>query len=178
MDPNTPIEETMIILKALVAEGEIKYIGLSSNDLRRAHAVHPITAIQMEWSLQSRSIENDILTTARELGVGIVCYSPLGRGLLSKTFTSVKDIDSNDWRRSVPRFQEATFDANLPTTFFSKGCTPAQLALAWLLKQGDDVCPIPGTKQVSRVEENAKAAEVAQRLSQEDLAEIEASRHV
>ena len=172
----------MIILKALVAEGKIKYIGLSSSDLRRAHAVHPITAIQMEWSLQSRSIENDILKTARELGVGIVCYSPLGRGLLSKTFTSVKDIDSNDWSRSVPRFQEATFDANLPTTFFSiaekKGCTPAQLALAWLLKQGDDVCPIPGTKQVSRVEENAKAAEVAQRLSQEDLAEIEASRHV
>lgn len=182
MDPNTPIEETIGVLKKLIDEGKIKYIGLSecsSTDLRRAHAIHPITAIQVEWSLQSRSIEDGLLQTARELGVGIVPYSPLGRGLLSRTFVSTTDLDPNDWRRTVPRFQDGALESNLPTDFFSiadsKGVTPAQLALGWLLKQGPDVFPIPGTKSAERVVENAKAYEVSLSLTPEDLIAIEKS---
>lgn len=182
MDPSTPIEETMMVLKSLVEEGKIKYIGLSEcspTDLRRACSVFPVTAIQIEWSLQTRGAEKSIVKVARELGVGIVCYSPLGRGFLSKSFTSVDELDKDDWRRTQPRFKEGVLESNVPLDFFSiaerKGCTPAQLALAWLLKQGDDVFPIPGTKQSQRVVENAGALAVAETLTAADLEEIEKS---
>jgi aryl-alcohol dehydrogenase-like predicted oxidoreductase len=182
MDPDTPIEETVTVLKSLVEEGKIKYIGLSEcsvTDLRRAHKIHPITAIQIEWSLQTRADKTELVKVARELGVGIVCYSPLGRGLLSRTFTSTAELDPNDWRRTQPRYSDSTLSSNVPTKFFDiadrKGCTPAQLALAWLLRQGPDVFPIPGTKQSSRVVENAGAWKVAETLTEEELVEIENS---
>eukprot|EP01034_Spumella_vulgaris_P027673 gene27673-34427_t len=179
MDPTTPIEETMRVLKSLVEAGTIRYIGLSEctpSELRRAHAVHPISAIQMEWSLQSRSIEAEIVPTARELGVGIVAYSPLGRGLLSATITSRDQLDASDWRLNNPRFAADNFESNVPKASFSeiaarKNCTPAQLALAWLHAQGDDVFPIPGTKNVGRLEENANAVFV--KLTKEEQQEVE-----
>ncbi len=179
MDPDTPIEETMRVLKSLVEEGKIKYIGLSEctpSELRRAHAIHPISAIQMEWSLQSRSIEEQVVPTARELGVGIVAYSPLGRGLLSGTITSVDQLDEKDFRRTNPRFKDENFAANVPKASFAdlaakKGCTPAQLALAWLHAQGDDVFPIPGTKTSTRLVENASASFI--KLTPDEIAEIE-----
>ncbi len=166
MDPDTPIEETMRVLKSLVEAGTVRYIGLSEctpSELRRAHAVHPITAIQMEWSLQTRSIEAEVVPTARELGVGIVAYSPLGRGFLSATIASTADLPEKDHRRRYPRFTDENLRANAPTAGFhelaaKKGCTPAQLALAWLHAQGDDVFPIPGTKSCTRIVENAGAA--------------------
>ncbi len=181
MDPSTPIEETMRVLKSLVEAGTIRYIGLSEctpAELRRAHAVHPITAIQMEWNLQTRSIEAEIVPTARELGIGIVPYSPLGRGLLSATITSRDQFATCDSRYNNPRFSEENFAANVPKASFSelaakKGCTPAQLALAWLHAQGDDVFPIPGTKSSARIVENAQASFI--KLSPEDIAEIEAA---
>ncbi|EKX35269.1 hypothetical protein GUITHDRAFT_79953 [Guillardia theta CCMP2712] len=179
MDPTTPIEETMGEVKKLIAEGKVKYVGLSectAAELRAAHAVQPISAIQMEWSLQTRDIEKDIVPTARELGVAIVAYSPLGRGLLSNTFKSRSDIKENDWRRFNPRFSEENFDTNYQNTLKikavaeRKGCTPAQIALAWLLHQGKDVFPIPGTKSPERLEENAKAVDIV--LTAEDLQEL------
>lgn len=169
MDPETPIEETMRVLKSLVEEGVIRYIGLSEctpSELRRAHAVHPITAIQMEWSLQTRDIEKDVVPCARELGVGIVAYSPLGRSFLT-SLNAVSEIASSDWRKSLPRFSGENAEANQRSlqSFFelaqSKGCTPAQLALAWVHAQGEDVFPIPGTKTPTRVEENIRALEVS-----------------
>jgi len=178
MDASTPIEETMGVLKELVEEGKIKYIGLSEctpSELRRAHAVHPVTAIQMEWSLQSRDIEQDVVPTARELGVGIVAYSPLGRGFLSRTFDSRADLDPEDWRLQNPRFADEVIEENAAKRQFiiemaaSKGVTTAQLALAWLLKQGEDVFPIPGTKNVSRVKENAAAFEISLSLTAEEV---------
>ncbi|OQR97452.1 hypothetical protein ACHHYP_11549 [Achlya hypogyna] len=180
MDPSTPIEETVTCLKELVHEGKIKYIGLSecsSSELRRAHAVHPVSAIQMEWSLTTRDLEATVVKTARELGVGIVAYSPLGRGLLTGAIASTDDLGTTDSRRRNPRFEGANLQQNVPTAFFAlaakKGVTPAQLALAWVLHRGNDVVPIPGTKSPSRLEENAGAASI--RLSAAELQEIEAA---
>jgi len=181
MDPSTPIEETMAVLKALIDEGKIKYIGLSEctpSELRRAHAVHPVTAIQMEWSLQTRNIEDTLLPVARELGVAIVAYSPLGRGFLSKTFDSREGLDAGDWRLANPRFSEESIEANAKAreAFFaiaeSKGVTPAQLALAWLHAQGSDVFPIPGTRHAERAVENAGAYALSQALTKEEVQAI------
>lgn len=184
MDPSTPIEETMAVLKSLVAEGKIRYVGLSEctpSELRRAHAVHPITAVQMEWSLQSRDIEDSVVPTARELGVAIVPYSPLGRGFLADLAT-FDNLGTTDYRRLGPRFSGDALDENRKRVarFYElareKSCTPAQLALAWVHSRGEDVFPIPGTKSASRLEENAKAiTEVLPRLTAEDLLAIESS---
>ena len=177
MDPSTPIEETMECLKQLVQEGKIRYVGLSEctpSELRRAHAVYPVTAIQMEYSLQSRDVETEVIPAARELGVGIVAYSPLGRGFLSATFTSLDQLAENDRRRQFPRFSEENFAKNVQTRFFEyaakKGCTPAQLALAWVHAQGEDIFPIPGTKDPSRLEENLGALNI--KLTPEEAKEV------
>ncbi|OQR90892.1 hypothetical protein ACHHYP_05157 [Achlya hypogyna] len=180
MDPSTPIEETVACLKELIHEGKIKYIGLSEctgAELRRAHAVHPISAIEMEWSLATRDLEDSVVPTARELGVGIVAYSPLARGLLTGAITSTQQLGANDWRKGNPRFSEQNLRRNLATNFFAlaktKGVTPAQLALAWLLHRGDDVVPIPGSDNPSRLAENAGAVRI--QLSSAELREIEVS---
>mmetsp|Transcript_41586 Transcript_41586/g.97076 ORF Transcript_41586/g.97076 Transcript_41586/m.97076 type:complete len:341 (-) Transcript_41586:566-1588(-) len=166
MDPETPIEDTMRALAELKEEGKIKYIGLSectASEMRRAHAVTPVTAVQMEWSLQTRDLESEIVPVARELGIGIVAYSPLNRGFLSQTFKSASDIGEQDFRRMCPRFSEENFGKNseaiktVVDMAASKGCTPAQIALAWVHAQGNDVFPIPGTTKPSRLEENVKA---------------------
>lgn len=179
MDPTTPIEDTMRTLKSLVEEGKIRYVGLSEctpDELRRAHAVHPVTAVQMEWSLQTRDIEKDVLPVARELGVAIVPYSPLGRGFLAD-IANIDSMDEHDWRRSNPRFSGENYAENKKriARYFDiakrKGCTGAQLALAWIHCQGDDVFPIPGTKSSTRIEENAKAVQIT--LSEEEKREIE-----
>lgn len=179
MDPNTPIEETMRVLKSLVEEGKIKYIGLSEctpDELRRAHAVHPVTAIQMEWSLQTRDIEHNVVPVARELGVGIVAYSPLGRGFLADLAT-FENLYEKDSRVGHPRFRSENLEKNkerirnLYALADKKGCTPAQLALAWVHAQGDDVFPIPGTKSASRVEENVGAFSLLP-LSPQELQQI------
>ena len=143
MDPSTPIEETMSYLKSLVEAGTIKYIGLSEctpSELRRANAIHPVSAIQMEWSLQTRDLEETVIPVARELGVGIVAYSPLGRGLLTGAFTSLDDLAATDWRRRNPRFSAENIEKNIPVKFFEIAArynvTPAQLALAWVLARG------------------------------------------
>lgn len=180
MDPNTPIEETMRVLKSLVEEGKIRYVGLSEctpDELRRAHAVHPVSAIQMEWSLQTRDIEEAVVPTARELGVGIVAYSPLGRGFLAD-FAVLESLDEKDTRRAMPRFsgENGEENRNRIRKFFAiadrKGCTAAQLALAWVHSQGDDVFPIPGTKSSKRIEENAGAFALLP-LSETEKVEIE-----
>ncbi len=180
MDPDTPIEETMSVLKALVQEGKIRYVGLSEctpSELRRAHAVHPISAIQMEWSVQSRDIEADIVPCARELGVGIVAYSPLGRGFLAD-MAAFDALGPGDSRAGIERYQGDNLIENKRriAAFYEiasrRGCTPAQLALAWLHTKGTDVFPIPGTKSSSRVEENTRAFSFAP-LSAEDVAAIE-----
>eukprot|EP01116_Phalansterium_solitarium_P009061 TRINITY_DN23074_c0_g1_i1.p1 TRINITY_DN23074_c0_g1~~TRINITY_DN23074_c0_g1_i1.p1 ORF type:complete len:348 (+),score=32.13 TRINITY_DN23074_c0_g1_i1:85-1128(+) len=179
-DPDTPIEEVAATLKELVAEGKIRYVGYSeitADELRRAHAVHPVTAIQMEWSLQTRDLETDVVPTARELGVAIVPYSPLGRGMLAGRFEKIDDLMPGDSRLSFPRFSKENFDENaaaaaaLAEIAARKKCTPAQLALAWVHAQGRDVFPIPGTKTVKRLEENVAAASIV--LSPEECAEIE-----
>lgn len=183
MDPSVPIEETMLVLKSLVGEGKIRYIGLSectASELRRAHAIHPVTAIQMEWSLQTRDIEADVVPCARELGVGIVAYSPLGRGFLtSKQAFDV--LDDNDWRKTnYPRYDQTNLEKNKNAvkSFFQtaseRNCTPAQLALAWVHAQGDDVFPIPGTKSVHWFSENVAAFNFLP-LSLEECAVIERS---
>jgi aryl-alcohol dehydrogenase-like predicted oxidoreductase len=178
MDPSTPIEETVRVLSRVVSEGKIRGIGLSEctpEELRRAHAVHPISAIQMEWSLQTRDIEHTLLPVARELGVGIVPYSPLARGLLTGQFNSAEELDAGDSRKSNPRWKEGAFEQNSKQQKFfkraeEKGCSPAQLALAWVHAQGNDVFPIPGTKTVSRLVENFGALSI--KLSPEEAAEI------
>jgi len=166
VDPGTPIEETVGAVAELVAQGKVRHIGLSEagpETIRRAHATHPIAAVQSEYSLFTRDPEAKVLPTLRELGIGFVPYSPLGRGLLTGTITSTKDLDANDSRQSNPRFSEENFDHNLQLAEQVKqvasdlGATPAQVALAWLLAQGDDIAPIPGTKRVARLEENAAA---------------------
>jgi aryl-alcohol dehydrogenase-like predicted oxidoreductase len=166
VDPNTPIEDTVGALAELVAEGKVLHIGLSEAGpatIRRAHAVHPIAALQTEYSLWTRDPEAELLPLLRELGIGFVPYSPLGHGFLTGTIRSPEDLDEDDWRKNNPRFTEGNFEKNLRTVDEVKavasevGATPAQVALAWLLAQGDDIAPIPGTKRVSRVEENTAA---------------------
>jgi aryl-alcohol dehydrogenase-like predicted oxidoreductase len=181
VDPNTPIEETVGAMGELVQEGKVRHIGLSEaapETLRRGHAEHPITALQTEYSLWTRDVEDEILPTCRELGIGFVAYSPLGRGFLSGRFKSPDELDENDFRRSGPRFQGESLQVNLRLVAkleeiaTEKGCTPGQLALAWVLAQGEDIVPIPGTKRRQYVEENIAAVDVE--LSDDDLARIDA----
>jgi aryl-alcohol dehydrogenase-like predicted oxidoreductase len=181
VDPNVEIEETVGAMAELVKEGKILHIGLSeasAETIRRGHTVHPITAVQTEYSLWTRDPEAEILPTCRELGIGFVAYSPLGRGFLSGRFTSPDDLDEGDFRRNGPRFTGENLDANLKLATKvadiaeRKGITPAQLALAWVLTQGDDIVPIPGTKRRMYLEENAAAADVE--LTPDDLTQIEA----
>lgn len=166
VDPTVPIEETVGALAELVTEGKIRSIGLSEagpDTIRRAHAVHPVTALQSEYSLWTRDPETWTLPVVRELGIGFVAYSPLGRGMLTGTVRSIDDLAGSDFRRTNPRFTGEAFQHNLHCADEVRsiadevGCTPAQVSLAWLLAQGDDIAPIPGTKRVSRVEENAAA---------------------
>jgi aryl-alcohol dehydrogenase-like predicted oxidoreductase len=181
VDPNVPIEETVGALAELIADGKIRHIGLSeaaADTIRRAHAVHPITAVQSEYSLWTRDPEDDVLPTCRELGIGFVAYSPLGRGFLAGRFSSPDDLDEGDFRRTGPRFTGDNLKANLRLAdkvkeiAGEKGVTPAQLAIAWLLAQGDDIVPIPGTKRRTYLEQNAAAVDV--RLTGGDLARIDA----
>jgi aryl-alcohol dehydrogenase-like predicted oxidoreductase len=176
VDPNTPIEETVGALADLVEEGKIRYIGLSEASaatLRRAVKVHPIAALQTEYSLWTRDPEAEILPTCRELGIGFVAYSPLGRGFLTGQFKKFEDLEADDYRRNSPRFQGENFQKNLDLVkqvelvAREKECQPAQLALAWVLAQGDDVVPIPGTKRRTYLEENAGALDID--LTIEDL---------
>jgi aryl-alcohol dehydrogenase-like predicted oxidoreductase len=176
VDPKVPIEETVGAMAELVQEGKIRHIGLSEaapETIRRAHAVHPITALQTEYSLWSRDPEDEILDTCRELGIGFVPYSPLGRGFLSGRFKSPDELDDNDFRKYGPRFTGENLDANLAIAAQvaeiaeEKGIAPAQLALAWVLAQGDDIVPIPGTKRRTYLEQNAAAADVE--LTEDEL---------
>jgi aryl-alcohol dehydrogenase-like predicted oxidoreductase len=166
VDPNTPIEDTVGELAELIEEGKIRHIGLSEagpETIRRAHAVHPIAALQSEYSLWTRDPEAEILPLVRELGIGFVAYSPLGRGFLTGRIRSIDQLDAEDFRRANPRFVEGNFERNLQivdaveAVAREAGATPAQVALAWLLAQGDDIAPIPGTKRIERLEENAAA---------------------
>jgi len=180
VDPNTPIEETVGAMAKLVKEGKVRYLGLSEagpETLRRAMKVHPITALQTEYSLWTRDPEtNDVLATCRELGIGFVAYSPLGRGFLTGQFHRFEDLDPTDYRRNSPRFQGENFQKNLDLVrkieelAVEKECRPSQLALAWVMEQGNDIVPIPGTKRKKYLEENAAAAEI--KLSQQDVARI------
>ena len=181
VDPQTPIEETVGAMAELVQQGKVRHIGLSEaapETIRRAHAVHPITAVQTEYSMWSRDPEREVIPTCRELGIGFVPYSPLGRGFLSGRFTSPDQLDANDFRRTGPRFTGENLDANLRLAAKvaeiaeEMEITPAQLALAWVLAQGEDLVPIPGTKRRSYLEQNAAAADVE--LSDEDLRRIDA----
>ncbi|RZQ62897.1 aldo/keto reductase [Amycolatopsis suaedae] len=183
VDPNTPIEETVGAMAELVEQGKVRHLGLSeagAETIRRAHAVHPITAVQTEWSLWSREIEDEVVPVCRELGIGIVPYSPLGRGFLTGRFTSRSDFGDDDFRLTTqPRLAEENFDRNLAlvdavrTVAARKGITPGQLALAWVHSRGADVVPIPGTKRRTYLEENVAAADIE--LSGEDIAEVEAA---
>jgi aryl-alcohol dehydrogenase-like predicted oxidoreductase len=181
VDANTPIEDTVGAMAELVKAGKVRYLGLSeaaSGTIRRAHAVHAISALQTEYSLWNRDPEDEILPAIRELGIGFVPYSPLGRGFLTGQIRKPEDLAADDWRHSSPRFQGENFQRNLDTVrkieeiAAKRGCTPSQLALAWVLSQGDDMVPIPGTKRRKYLEENAAAANL--RLTAADLAEIEA----
>jgi aryl-alcohol dehydrogenase-like predicted oxidoreductase len=176
-----PIEETVGAMAELVAEGKIRHIGLSeasADTLRRANAVHPIAAVQSEYSLWSRDPEDEVLATCRELGIGFVAYSPLGRGFLAGRFTSPDELDEGDFRRTGPRFTGDNLQSNLRLAdkvkeiAAEKGVTPAQLAIAWVLAQGDDIVPIPGTKRRTYLEQNAAAVDVE--LTADDLARIDA----
>ena len=181
VDRSTAVEETWGALAELVAAGKVRHLGISEaapETIRRAHAVHPVTAVQTEWSLWTRDVEDDgVLATVRELGIGFVAYSPLGRGFLSGQIRSVDDLAADDFRRVNPRFQGDNFDKNLELVdkvtalAAEKGVTPGQLAIAWVLAQGDDVVPIPGTKRVAYLEENLGAADVE--LTADDLRQID-----
>jgi len=180
VDPSVPIEETVGAMGRLVEEGKVRFLGLSeagAETIRRAHGVHPITALQSEYSLWSRDIEDDIIPTIRELGIGLVAYSPLGRGFLTGRFTRIDDLPEDDFRRMSPRFQGENFQKNLDLVkqieeiAAARGCTASQLALAWVHAQGDDVVPIPGTKRRKYLEENVAALDVE--LTPDDLARIE-----
>ena len=180
VDPIVPIEETVGAMAELVQAGKVRYLGLSeasAETIRRAHKVHPITALQTEYSLWTRDLEDEILPTLRELGIALVAYSPLGRGFLTGQIKSIDDLPENDFRRFGPRFQGENFQKNMDlvkkieTMAQAKGCTPAQLALAWVLAMGEDIVPIPGTKRRSYLEQNVAAAEVI--LSKEELQQIE-----
>jgi aryl-alcohol dehydrogenase-like predicted oxidoreductase len=180
VDRSVPIEDTVGAMADLVQQGKVRYLGLSeasAETIRRAHTVHPITALQTEYSLWSRDVEDEILPAIRELGIGFVAYSPLGRGFLTGQLTRFEDLAEDDWRRSNPRFQGENFQKNLDLVrrveaiAREKQCTPGQLALAWLLAKGPDIVPIPGTKRRKYIEENAGAAAV--QLSGADLRRIE-----
>lgn len=180
VDPNVPIEDTIGTMSELVKEGKLRYIGLSeagSETLRRASAVHPIAMLQTEYSLWTRDPESDVLPTCRELGISLVAYSPLGRGFLTGTIQKVDDLPVGDFRRYLPRFQGENLEQNLRLVdkvkeiAAEKNCTPAQLALAWLLAQGEDVIPIPGTKRKERLDENLRALEI--QLTPKDLRRID-----
>lgn len=169
MDPGTPIEETAAALAELVAEGKIRHYGLSeagAATIRRAHAVHPVTALQTEYSLWTRDVEAEILPTLRELGIGFVAYSPLGHGLLTGQIRTVDDFPDTDWRKTNPRFTGENFARNLAIVDEVRaigaqiGATPAQTALAWILTKGEDIVPIPGTRRITRVEENIAADQI------------------
>jgi aryl-alcohol dehydrogenase-like predicted oxidoreductase len=179
VDPNTPIEDTVGAMAELVAQGKVRHLGLSeasAETIRRAHAVHPITAVQTEYSLWTRDVEEEILPTLEALGIALVAYSPLGRGFLSGRFSSPEELDAGDFRRYGPRFTGANLDRNLELAGIvkalaaDKGVTPGQLALAWVLHRGQRIVPIPGTKRVSYLEENLAAAEV--RLSDDEVQRI------
>jgi aryl-alcohol dehydrogenase-like predicted oxidoreductase len=181
VDPAVPIEETVGALAELVAEGKVRHIGLSeagAETIRRAHAVHPITAVQTEYSMWTRDPEDEVLPMCRRLGIGFVPYSPLGRGFLAGRFASPEDLDEGDFRRGGPRFTGENLQANLRLAekvkeiASEKGVTPAQLAIAWVLAQGEDLVPIPGTKRRSYLEQNAAAVDVE--LTKDDLVRIEA----
>ena len=181
VDPDTPIEETFGALGELVAAGKVRYLGISEaapETIRRAHATHPLSAVQTEYSLFTRDVEDDgVLSTVRELGIGFVPYSPLGRGFLSGRIRSIDDFDADDFRRSSPRFQGENFAKNLDVLdqvvaiAERQGVTPSQLALAWVLAQGVDIVPIPGTRRIANLQENVAAVDIA--LSDEDLAAID-----
>ena len=180
VDPKVPIEETVGAMARLVEQGKVRYLGLSEaapQTIRRAHKVHPIAALQTEYSLWTRDPEREVIPTCRELGITFVAYSPLGRGFLTGKIQSLDDLAPNDWRRYNPRFEEQNLQRNLElanrveSLAREKKCTPAQLALAWLLAQGDDIVPIPGTKRQKYLEENIAAASL--RLSPEDVARID-----
>jgi aryl-alcohol dehydrogenase-like predicted oxidoreductase len=182
IDPNVPIEETVGAMGELVQAGKVRYIGLSEaapETIRRAHATHPITAVQSEYSLWTRDLEAEVLPTMRELGIGLVAYSPLGRGFLTGQIRSVDDLPAGDWRRSNPRFQEEALRENLRLAdqvndlAKQREITPAQLALAWVHAKGHDIVPIPGTKRVPRLEENVAASEIE--LSAEDVETLDAA---
>ena len=180
VDSQVPIEETVGAMAELVAEGKVRYLGLSEAapaTIRRAHAVHPISALQSEYSLWTRDPEDAVLPTLREFGIGLVAYSPLGRGFLTGQIASIDDLAPDDFRRQSPRFQGENFGRNLELVervrelATEKGVTPGQLALAWVLNQGPDVVPIPGTKRVEYLEENLAAADIE--LGQEDAARLD-----
>jgi aryl-alcohol dehydrogenase-like predicted oxidoreductase len=179
VDPATPIEETVGALSELVNEGKVRYVGLSEaapETIRRAHAVHPITALQTEYSLWTRDPEKEILPLVRQLGIGFVAYSPLGRGFLTGQIRSLDQLDASDFRSSNPRFADGALEENLriadevAAVATQVGATPAQVALAWILAQGEHIAPIPGTRRVSRVEENAAADEIE--LTEDQLARL------
>jgi aryl-alcohol dehydrogenase-like predicted oxidoreductase len=181
VDPNVEIEETVAAMAELVQQGKVLHIGLSEaapETIRRAHAVHPVTAVQTEYSLWTRDPEGEIIPTCRELGIGFVPYSPLGRGFLSGRFKSPEELDESDFRRHGPRFTGQNLEANLKLAAkveeiaADKGIAPAQLALAWVLAQGEDIVPIPGTKRRTYLEQNATAVDIE--LSDDDLARIDA----
>lgn len=177
VDPNTPVSETFAEMKALQSEGKVRHVGISEaspDDIRAAHAVTPLSAVQIEWSLWSRDCEEDIIPVCRELGIGIVAYSPLGRGFLTGALPPPDQLDANDYRRNTPRFkayeQNLALVSKVKEVAAAKGCSPAQLALAWVAAQGDDVVPIPGTTKVTRLEENVGA--MAVELTKDDLAAL------
>ncbi|MGH7549725.1 MAG: aldo/keto reductase [Gemmatimonadota bacterium] len=181
VDPDTPIEETVGAMANLVREGKVRYLGLSEaapDTIRRAHAVHPITALQTEYSLWSRDPEDELLAVCDELGIGFVAYSPLGRGFLTGAIQSVDDLAADDWRRSNPRFQGDNFRKNLELVEAVEGmarekaCTAAQIALGWILAREEGIVPIPGTRRIERLEENAAAVEIE--LTSEDLDRLDA----
>jgi aryl-alcohol dehydrogenase-like predicted oxidoreductase len=180
VDPDVPIEETVGAMASLIDAGKVRYLGLSEaapETIRRAHEVHPITALQNEYSLWTRDLEDEVLPTIRELGIGLVAYSPLGRGFLTGRFRRPEDIPEEDFRHGNPRFQGENFYANLRLVervreiAEEKDCTPGQLALAWVLEQGEDVVPIPGTKRRGYLEQNVAATEIE--LSEEDLRRLD-----
>ena len=180
VDTDTPVEETWGAMKELVDAGKVRYLGISEaspESIRKAHSVHPITALQTEYSLWSRDVEDEILPTVRELGIGFVAYSPLGRGFLTGQIQNFEDIPEGDYRRNSPRFEGENFDKNLELVekvrevAEEKGVAPSQLALAWLLAQGNDIVPIPGTKRRKYLEENAGATEIE--LTEEELSRID-----
>ncbi|QIN81653.1 aldo/keto reductase [Rubrobacter tropicus] len=180
VDPDTPVEETWGAMKELVDAGKVRYLGISEaapETIRRAHSVHPISALQTEYSLWSRDVEDEILPTVRELGIGFVAYSPLGRGFLTGQIQSPEDFDEGDYRQNSPRFQGENFHKNLELVervreiASEKGVAPGQLAISWLLHRGEDIVPIPGTKRRKYLEENAAAVDVE--LTEEDLRRID-----